>query len=148
MIPLWLKGTVGVDEMLIPQHTFWESLYLLEHSLKTPVLQIVIMQASFTRNNPCLLSMYYVLGAVSLLCFFHRPPNSYKVGVLLFPCYKEGNRLRKVKSFAQGHTGKNSKTGNVTPCLSSPMTHLTGWALSECHIDDLGSSLPLEVGRH
>ena len=148
MIPLWLKGTVGVDEMLIPQHTFWESLYLLEHSLKTPVLQIVIMQASFTRNNPCLLSMYYVLGAVSLLCFFHRPPNSYKVGVLLFPCYKEGNRLIKVKSFAQGHTGKNSKTGNVTPCLSSPMTHLTGWALSECHIDDLGSSLPLEVGRH
>lgn len=148
MIPLWLKGTVGVDEMLIPQHTFWESLYLLEHSLKTPVLQIVIMQASFTRNNPCLLSMYYVLGAVSLLCFFHRPPNSYKMGVLLFPCYKEGNRLRKVKSFAQGHTGKNSKTGNVTPCLSSPMTHLTGWALSECHIDDLGSSLPLEVGRH
>lgn len=116
MIPLWLKGTVGVDEMLIPQHTFWESLYLLEHSLKTPVLQIVIMQASFTRNNPCLLSMYYVLGAVSLLCFFHCPPNSYKMGVLLFPCYKEGNRLRKVKSFAQGHTGKNSKTGNVTPC--------------------------------
>lgn len=148
MIPLWLKGTVGVDEMLIPQHTFWESLYLLEHSLKTSVLQIVIMQASFTSNNHCLLSMYYVLGAVSLLCFFHRPPNSYKVGVLLFPCYKEGNRLRKVKSFAQGHTGKNSKTGNVTPCLSSPMTHLTGWALSECHIDDLGSSLPLEVGRH
>lgn len=117
MTPLWLKGTVGVDEMLIPQHTFWESLYLLEHSLKTPVLQIVIMQASFTRNNPCLLSMYYVLGAVSLLCFFHRPPNSYKMGVLLFPCYKEGNRLREVKSFAQRHTGNKQQNGKCDSML-------------------------------
>lgn len=117
MIPLWLKGTVGVDEMLIPQHTFWESLYLLEHSLKTPVLQIAIMQASFTSNNHCLLSMYYVLGAVSLLCFFHRPPNSYKMGVLLFPCYKEGNRLREVKSFAQRHTGNKQQNGKCDSML-------------------------------
>lgn len=117
MIPLWLKGTVGVDEMLIPQHTFWESLYLLEHSLKTPVLQIAIMQASFTSNNHCLLSTYYVLGAVSLLCFFHRPPNSYKVGVLLFPCYKEGNRLREVKSLAQGHTGNKQQNGKCDSML-------------------------------
>lgn len=117
MILLWLKGTVGVDEMLIPQHTFWESLYLLEHSLKTPVLQIAIMQASFTSNNHCLLSTYYVLGAVSLLCFFHCPPNSYKMGVLLFPCYKEGNRLREVKSFAQGHTGNKQLNGKCDSIL-------------------------------